>query len=180
LARKAGRALAELGFTVMTGGGPGIMEAANRGAREAGGRSVGCNIRLPEEQLPNQYMDTQVTLDHFFVRKVLLQKYSYAFMVMPGGFGTMDEFFETITLIQTKKIKNFPVILMGTSYWKDLIELMDGMIRTNTISDADLKLILVTDSVEEAMAHIRKYAIDTYKLHLRTELKPAKILGEGV
>jgi uncharacterized protein (TIGR00730 family) len=180
LARKVGRALAELGFTVMTGGGPGIMEAANRGAREIGGRSVGCNISLPMEQQPNAYMDAQITLDHFFVRKVLLQKYSYAFIVMPGGFGTMDEFFETITLIQTKKIKNFPVILMGTVYWKDLIELMEGMIRMDTISDADLKLILVTDSVEDAMAHIRKYAIDTYKLQLRTELKPVKILGEGV
>jgi uncharacterized protein (TIGR00730 family) len=174
LARKVGGALGSLGFTVMTGGGSGIMEAANRGAREAGGKSVGCNILLPKEQQPNQYLDKWITLDHFFVRKVLLLKYSYAFVVMPGGFGTMDELFETITLIQTKKIENFPVILMGKEYWRDLIELMEGMLKVTTIDASDLKLILVTDDVEEAMNHIRKYAIESFRL----QMQPVKVLGE--
>ena len=116
LAREMGHALSRMGFTVMTGGGPGIMEAANRGAKDAGGFSVGCNIHLPKEQKPNAYLDRTVTLHHFFVRKVLLLKYSYAFVVMPGGFGTMDEFFETLTLIQTGKISDFPVVLMGKDY----------------------------------------------------------------
>lgn len=178
LGRAVGRALANMGFTVMTGGGPGIMEAANRGAQEAGGKSVGCNIRLPKEQAPNQYLDSHVTLEHFFVRKVLLLKYSYAFIVMPGGFGTMDELFETITLIQTGKIQNFPVVLMGTTYWADLIELMDDMLRGSTIDQADLKLILVTDDVNEAMAHLRKYAIETFRLQHRMQVKPVRILGE--
>ncbi|MGB3074967.1 MAG: TIGR00730 family Rossman fold protein [Chitinophagales bacterium] len=180
LARKVGGALAKIGFTVMTGGGPGIMEAANRGAKEAGGTSVGCNIKLPKEQDPNLYMDKQITLDHFFVRKVLMLKYSYAFIVMPGGFGTMDELFETITLIQTKKIRNFPVVLMGTAYWKDLIELMDEMLRVTTIDKEDMKLILVTDDVQEAMDHLRKYAIETFRLQHRMNVKPVKILGEAV
>lgn len=179
LAEQMGAALANIGFTVMTGGGPGIMEAANRGAREAGGHSVGCNIRLPNEQEPNAFLDKQITLDHFFVRKVLLLKYSYAFVVMPGGFGTMDELFETITLIQTKKIQNFPVILMGKDYWKDLIELMQEMLRVSTISNEDEKLLLVTDDVSEAIEHIKKYAVETFRLQNRLELKPAKILGEG-
>ena len=178
LAREVGSAVTGLGFTVMTGGGPGIMEAANRGAREAGGVSVGCNIRLPKEQDPNPYLDKQITLDHFFVRKVLLLKYSYAFIVMPGGFGTMDELFETITLIQTKKIQNFPVILMGTAYWNDLIELMAEMLRVTTIDKDDMKLILVTDDVNEAMEHLKKYAIETFRLHSRMQVKPVKILGE--
>lgn len=178
LGRTVGSALAQLGFTVMTGGGPGIMEAANRGASEAGGMSVGCNISLPKEQDPNPYLDKQVTLDHFFVRKVLLLKYSYAFIVMPGGFGTMDELFETITLIQTKKIQNFPVVLMGTAYWNDLIELMDGMLQGSTIDQADLKLILVTDNVQEAMDHLKKYAIETFRLQHRMRVKPVKLLGE--
>ncbi len=116
LARAVGAAIARLGFTVMTGGGPGIMEAANRGAKEAGGRSVGCNIQLPFEQAPNPYLDRSVTMHYFFVRKALLIKYSYAFVVMPGGAGTLDELFEALTLIQTGKIKNFPIVIMGTEY----------------------------------------------------------------
>ena len=125
LARTVGQRLAQLGFTVMTGGGPGIMEAANRGAKEAGGRSVGCNIVLPEEQKPNPYLDRWVTFRHFFVRKVMLVKYSYAFVVMPGGIGTLDEFFETLTLIQTKKIESFPVILFVKDYWRPLVEFLE-------------------------------------------------------
>src|ERR1700751_4986630 len=127
LARKMGAAIAQLGFTVMTGGGPGIMEAANRGAKEVGGRSVGCNIELPLEQKPNDYLDRCVTLHYFFVRKTLLVKYSYAFVFMPGGAGTLDELFEALTLIQTGKIKNFPIVIMGTDYWRELIELMKKM-----------------------------------------------------
>src|SRR5882724_121319 len=122
LARKMGAAIARLGFTVMTGGGPGIMEAANRGAKETGGRSVGCTIELPSEQPANAYLDRCVRLHYFFVRKALLVKYSYAFVVMPGGAGTLDELFEALTLTQTAKIKNFPVVIMGTDYWKGLID----------------------------------------------------------
>ena len=127
LAMKMGAAIARLGFTVMTGGGPGIMEAANRGAKEAGGRSVGCTIELPSEQPANAYLDRCVRLHYFFVRKTLLVKYSYAFIVMPGGAGTLDELFEALTLIQTAKIKNFPVVIMGTDYWKELIDFMNKM-----------------------------------------------------
>jgi len=179
LARKVGGAIAELGFTVITGGGPGIMEAANRGAKEAGGISVGCNIHLPIEQVPNPYLDRYVTFDHFFVRKVLLMKYSYAFVVMPGGFGTMDELFEAITLIQTKKVENFPVILMGKAYWSNLVELMEDMLRITTIDQRDIKLILVTDDVHEAMAHISRYAIEEFKLQSKLRVKPIPILGES-
>jgi uncharacterized protein (TIGR00730 family) len=121
LARKMGAAIAQLGFTVMTGGGPGIMEAANRGAKEAGGRSVGCNIELPHEQKPNLYLDRFVTMHYFFVRKMLLVKYSYAFVILPGGAGTLDEMFEAITLIQTRRMTNFPVVIMGTDYWDEIL-----------------------------------------------------------
>jgi uncharacterized protein (TIGR00730 family) len=165
LARDIGRGLSRLGFTVMTGGGPGLMEAANRGARESGGKSVGCNIRLPEEQEPNPYLDRQVTLRHFFVRKVLLIKYSYAFIAMPGGFGTMDEFFEALTLIQTRMIQRFPIVLMGKEYWSSLVQLLQGMNTARTIDPADLKLLLVTDSVEEAMRHIERHAVEQFGLH---------------
>src|SRR5262245_60515207 len=116
LARDVGARLAHAGFTVMTGGGPGIMEAANRGAREAGGRSIGCNIELPHEQRPNAYVDRWITFRHFFVRKVMLVKYSYAFVALPGGFGTLDEIFETVTLVQTGKIQEFPLVLIGTDF----------------------------------------------------------------
>src|ERR1700751_2167559 len=134
LARKMGAAIARLGFTVMTGGGPGIMEAANRGAKEAGGRSVGCNIELPFEQQANDYLDRCVRMHYFFVRKALLVKYSVAFVVMPGGAGTLDELFEAVTLIQTGKIRNFPVVIMGTEYWKELISFIDKMAQRGTIS----------------------------------------------
>jgi uncharacterized protein (TIGR00730 family) len=164
LARKMGAAIARLGFTVMTGGGPGIMEAANRGAKEAGGRSVGCNIELPFEQVSNAYLDLCVRLHYFFVRKALLVKYSYAFVVMPGGAGTLDELFEALTLIQTGKIKNFPIVIMGTDYWKELIGFIEKMARRAMIGPDDLSLIFATDSVEDAIAHIRDKAIEPFGL----------------
>jgi len=164
LARKMGAAIAQLGFTVMTGGGPGIMEAANRGAKEVRGRSVGCTIELPSEQPTNAYVDRCVRLHYFFVRKTLLVKYSYAFVVMPGGAGTLDELFEALTLIQTAKIKNFPVVIMGTNYWKELIGFMEKMATRGMIAPADLSLIYATDSVDEAVAHIRRKAIEPFGL----------------
>jgi uncharacterized protein (TIGR00730 family) len=167
LARDVGRGLSRLGFTVMTGGGPGLMEAANRGAHESGGRSVGCNIRLPEEQQPNPYLDRHVTLRHFFVRKVLLIKYSYAFIAMPGGFGTMDEIFEALTLIQTRKIDQFPIVLFGKKYWQRLVELLEEMARSKTIDPSDMKLLLITDSVEEAMGHVQRHAVEQFGLRRR-------------
>lgn len=168
LARKMGAAIARLGFTVMTGGGPGIMEAANRGAKEVGGRSVGCSIKLRVEQKPNAYLDRCVTMRYFFVRKALLVKYSYAFVVMPGGAGTLDELFEALTLIQTGKIKNFPIVIMGTDYWQELIGFLDKMAKAGTISASDLSLIFATDSVEEAIAHIQRKAIQPFGLRLVT------------
>src|SRR5262249_50377553 len=147
-----------MGFTVMTGGGSGLMEAANRGAKEAGGRSVGCNIVLPHEQRPNVYLDHLVTFQHFFVRKVMLVKYSYAFVVLPGGFGTLDELFEALTLIQTGKIVDFPVILMGRDYWTPIQNLLKQMVKEATISAGDLDLLFLTDSVDEAAGHIQTHA----------------------
>jgi len=164
LARKTGAAIARLGFTVMTGGGPGIMEAANRGAKEVGGRSVGCNIELPFEQPANVYLDRCVRMHYFFVRKALLVKYSYAFVVMPGGAGTLDELFEAVTLIQTGKIKNFPIVIMGTDYWKELIGFIDKMAQHRMISASDLSPIYATDSIEEAIAHIRIKTIEPFGL----------------
>lgn len=168
LARQVGGMLARLGFTVMTGGGPGIMEAANRGAHEAGGRSVGCNIKLPKEQQPNPYLDRSVTLRYFFVRKVILVKYSYAFVVMPGGAGTMDELFESMTLMQTGKIMNFPIFLVGREYWKPLVAFIDQMAERGTISPEDRNLITVTDSLEEVEAELRERAIHQYGLRRRS------------
>ena len=164
LARKMGAAIAQLGFTVMTGGGPGIMEAANHGAKEVGGRSVGCNIELPFEQVSNLYLDRCVRLHYFFVRKALLIKYSYAFVVMPGGAGTLDELFEALTLIQNGKIKNFPIVIMGTGYWNQLIAFIEQMAQRGKISSSDLKLIFTTDSVDEAIAHIRSKTIEPFGL----------------
>jgi uncharacterized protein (TIGR00730 family) len=157
LARKLGRRLAEEGFTVMTGGGPGIMEAANRGAKEGGGLSIGCNIQLPLEQKPNSYLDRFVEFEHFFVRKVMLVKYSHAFVVMPGGFGTLDEIFETITLMQTNKLEDFPIVAMGGDFWKKLgVFIQDTMLTEGTISPPDLELIHPTDSVERAIKIIKR------------------------
>jgi uncharacterized protein (TIGR00730 family) len=149
------RRLGESGFSIITGGGPGIMEAANRGAREAGALSVGLNIELPFEQHLNPYVDLSVDFRYFFVRKMMLVKYSQAFLIFPGGFGTMDELFESMTLIQTGKIENFPVVLFDTAYWDGLIQwLRKTMVAEGKISLADLDLLLVTDSVEEACAHV--------------------------
>jgi hypothetical protein len=178
LARDVGRALVGLGFTVMTGGGPGIMEAANRGAREAGGRSVGCNISLAHEQVPNAYLDRHVTCHYFFVRKVLLFKYSYAFVVLPGGLGTLDELTEALTLIQTGKIHQFPVVLMGSSYWQPFTDLLKEMVAVGTVSATDLDLFLVTDSVTEAMAHIDHHAIRRFGLTRRKGPPPRRWLWE--
>ncbi len=178
LAREVGAGLARLGFTVMTGGGPGIMEAANRGAREVGGRSVGCNIVLPQEQKLNPYLDVFVSFEHFFVRKVMLVKYSYAFAVMPGGLGTMDELFEAATLIQTGKIEGFPVVVFGKDYWKPLFDLLSGMVRVGTIGPRDLDLLLLTDSVDEAMAHIQKYSIERFGLVRQKMPRQSRVLGE--
>jgi len=157
LAQETARKLGEEGFSIMTGGGPGVMEAANRGAREAGVLSVGCNIELPREQHPNPYLDVWTEFNHFFVRKVMLVKYSSAFVVLPGGFGTMDEVFETLTLIQTAKIKRFPLVVMGTQYWQHLRSFIDNaMIAEDTILAEDMDTILITDAVNEAVAFIKK------------------------
>ena len=166
-AREFGKRIAEMGFTTMTGGGPGIMEAANRGAYEAGGMSVGCNIRLPFEQTGNKYMHKWMTFDHFFTRKTLLIKYSYAFIIMPGGFGTMDELFETLTLVQTKTITGFPIVMFGKSFYKELWEAMHDFANKGTISVEDMNLVLLTDDVSEAMEHIRKYIQTNYKVRPR-------------
>ena len=155
------------------------MEAANRGAREAGGRSVGCNILLPVEQKLNPYLDVCVTFEHFFVRKVMLVKYSYAFVVMPGGLGTMDELFEAATLIQTGKIEGFPVVVFGREYWKPLFDLLHEMVRVGTIAPGDLDLLLMTDSVDDAMAHIERHAIERFGLVRRPPPRRSRMLGEG-
>lgn len=166
-AREFGKRIAALGFNTMTGGGPGIMEAANRGAFEIGGSSIGCNIVLPQEQKVNPYVQKSVTFEHFFVRKVMLIKYSFAFIIMPGGFGTMDEFYETLTLIQTKSITQFPVVLYGKKYYQSLIDNIKFMSTQNTISEEDMQLVLLTDDIDEAMDHIRKYITVNYKVKNR-------------
>lgn len=169
-AREMGKQIAALGFTTMTGGGPGIMEAANRGAFENGGKSVGLNIQLPWEQKPNPYVQTSLTIKYFFIRKALLEKYSYAFIIMPGGFGTMDEFFETLTLVQTKTITQFPLVLFGKSFYQPLMDYMRFMAEQKTISPEDLDLVLLTDSAEEAIEHISKYITSNYKVKPRRPL----------
>ncbi len=163
-AREFGRRIAGMGFTTMTGGGPGIMEAANRGAFESGGKSVGCNIHLPMEQKPNPYMQQWITFDYFFLRKAMLLKYSYAFIVMPGGFGTLDEMFNTLTLIQTRSLTQFPVVLFGKEYYQPLMEMIQKMIVEETIRKEDLNLLLVTDDIDEAMNHINNYIENNYEL----------------
>lgn len=154
------RRLAEKGFAVITGGGPGIMEAANKGAAEGGGKSVGMNIKLPFEQKPNSYSNVNIDYKYFFIRKVMFIKYAMAYVILPGGFGTMDEFFEALTLIQTRRIKPFPVILMGSDYWSGLLEWMRStMVREGKILSEDLDLIQVLDDPEQVVKHIQKFVI---------------------
>jgi uncharacterized protein (TIGR00730 family) len=179
IGRRVGRALAKSGFTVMTGGGPGLMEAANRGAREVRGSSIGCNIRLPIEQVPNPYLDVMVEFRYFFVRKLMLVKYSYGFVALPGGFGTLDEMFETLTLVQTGKIRDYPVILVGTAYWEPLVAfLRDTMAKQGTILNEDLQRFVVTDSPEEAAARIRNAALGRFGVRIGRPPKPSRLLGE--
>jgi uncharacterized protein (TIGR00730 family) len=163
-ARAVGAELVRAGFAVMTGGGPGLMEAANRGAREAGGRSVGCNIKLPMEQLPNPYLDIWIEFQHFFVRKIMLAKYSYAFVVMPGGFGTLDEAFEAVTLVQTGKVKQFPIVFVDTTFWAPLRAMVDGLVAGGTVTAADASLVMFTDDPVEAAALIRDAAQSRFGL----------------
>jgi uncharacterized protein (TIGR00730 family) len=164
-AREVGSRLARAGFTVMTGGGPGIMEAANRGAKDVGGYSVGCNIQLSHEQLPNPYLDKWITFRHFYVRKLMLVKYSYGFIAMPGGYGTLDEIFETAVLIQTQKIADFPLVFVGVDYWSPLIDFMRSRLAAQkTIDEVDLDRILVTDSPEEAVQFVTDTAMKKFGL----------------
>ena len=178
LARDMGEACAELGFTVLTGGGPGIMQAANQGAYEAGGSSIGVNIELPFEQSVNPYVHRSVNMRYFFTRKTMLVKYSYAFVVMPGGAGTLDEMFETMTLIQTGKLKNFPIILMGRDFWQPLMDFVYRMAEEGVISPQDPDLIFFTDSVEEAKAHLQRNAVRQFGLRRKKVPKPMPVLGE--
>lgn len=178
LTRNVASKISKLGFAIMTGGGPGIMEAANRGAKDAEGLSIGCNIVLPNEQNHNPYLDSFVTLDLFFVRKELLRKYSFAFIVMPGGFGTLDEFFEALTIVQTGKTAKFPIVIMGIDFHKNLIAHITKMAEEKTIKSEDMQLILFTDSEEEAVNHIKKYSIDAFNLKLKKAPRTIKILGE--
>ncbi|HXF76436.1 MAG TPA: TIGR00730 family Rossman fold protein [Methylomirabilota bacterium] len=179
LAREIGAALARAGFTVMTGGGPGIMEAANRGAKDAGGKSIGCNIQLPKEQKPNRYLDQWITFRHFFVRKVMLVKYSYAFVALPGGFGTLDEIFETATLIQTAKIREFPLVLMGKDFWRPLLDFLSNtMVKQKTIDQADVDRLIVTDSPAEAVEAITDVAKRRFGLTYGPRIKRRWLLGE--
>lgn len=173
LGREIGQSLARDGFTVMTGGGPGLMEAANRGAKEAGGKSIGCSILLPREQTPNAFLDRWVAFRYFFVRKLMLAKYSHGFVVMPGGFGTLDELFEVITLIQAGKMKNFPVILVGKTYWQGLIKfLKDPLCSLGAIDPRDLAEIQMTNSPSEAAAWIRGAAIRRFGLNYARQQRP--------
>ncbi len=178
LGRDIGRRLAEAGFTVMTGGGPGIMEAANRGAKDVGGRTVGCNIELPHEQRPNAYLDHWITFRHFYVRKVMLVKYSYAFVALPGGLGTLDEIFETATLVQTGKIKGFPVVLMPSPFWGPLTALLQTMTAEGTVDEADVSHLQVMDSAEAAAAHIRDVSLREFGLSYGVQPKRRRFLFE--
>jgi uncharacterized protein (TIGR00730 family) len=178
MAREVGRLLARAGFTVMTGGGPGVMEAANRGAKEVGGRSLGCNIVLPREQKPNPYLDPWIDFEHFFVRKLMLVKYSYAFVILPGGFGTLDELFEVLTLIQTGKVQDFPTVLMGRDYWRPLVEQLRVMVEANTIDPPDLDRLVVSDDPAEAVASLTGTAMKRFGLTYGPRVRPRWWLGE--
>jgi len=172
-------ALAREGLAVITGGGPGIMEAANRGAKGVGGASIGCNIQLPEEQRPNPYLDRWITFEHFFVRRVMLVKYSYAFIAMPGGYGTLDEVFETATQIQTGKIQQFPLVLMGRDYWEPLLAFMrERLVAERTVEPEDVDRFIVTDSPEEAVELITQTALARFGLTYGATPRRSWLLGE--
>jgi uncharacterized protein (TIGR00730 family) len=159
LARTIGRRLAEAGYAVITGGGPGTMEAANRGCREGGGLSVGCNIELPHEQGLNAYVDLGIEFRYFFARKVMFVKYADAFVILPGGFGTLDELFESLTLIQTRKVRNFPIVLVGNSYWSGLLDwIRDTLLASAAIDEADLALLQLTDDPDEVVRIVRAFS----------------------
>jgi uncharacterized protein (TIGR00730 family) len=161
LGRAVGGALARTGYTVMTGGGPGLMEAANRGAREAGGRSIGCNIHLPVEQRPNPYVDRHYTFQHFFVRKVMLVRHSVGFVALPGGFGTFDEVFEAANLIETGTIVRFPIVLLGSEFWDPIVAVLrDELLAAHTVEPQDLDGFFVTDDPDDAVAHIGHVAVE--------------------
>ncbi len=178
LTRELGAAIAQAKFTVMTGGGPGLMEAANRGAKEAHGVSIGCNIVLPKEQQPNRYLDKWVEFRYFFVRKMMLVKYSYGFVAVPGGFGTLDELFEVATLIQTGKIKNFPVVLLGAEYWSPLLQFIrESLLTQAAIDQRDLDHIFVTDSPSDAVSFIQSRVMDNFGLRY-VQKRPRKLLLE--
>lgn len=175
LAFEMGQELVLKGFTVMTGGGPGIMEAANRGAKSMGGCSLGCNITLPKEQRPNAYLDVFMEFKYFMVRKFMLVKYSYGFVALPGGFGTLDELFNVLTLIQTRKIKDFPVVLVGTEFWEPLRTLIEErLVEAKTINPEDTKTLYFTDSPEDAAKFIQSIATRKFEL----KILPSRFLGE--
>ncbi|HKE13037.1 MAG TPA: TIGR00730 family Rossman fold protein [Myxococcota bacterium] len=176
LGRAVGRELARVGFTVMTGGGPGVMEAACRGAKDVGGRAVGCNIELPHEQALNPWLDRHVTFHYFFVRKLMLVKYAYAFVVLPGGFGTLDELFEIATLVQTGKVKDFPILLMGSEYWAPLVEQLRRMVGGGALSDSELSHVTVLDSPERAASLAREAGLRRFGL--RYVPRPRRLFGE--
>ena len=176
---EVGGALAEAGFTVMTGGGPGIMEAASRGAKEAGGRTVGCTIRLEHEEVANAYLDTSKDFDYFFVRKVMLVKYSYGFIVLPGGYGTLDEVFETATLIQTGKIEDFPIVLMGAEFWQPMLAFMEEtLVAQDMIDPGDFAAVTVTDDACEAARLIRDAAVRRHGERFDEVLRRNRLLLE--
>jgi len=179
LTRALGGELARSGFTVMTGGGPGLMEAANRGAREAGGRSIGCNITLPKEQQPNPYLDHFLEFRFFFVRKLMLAKYSYAFIAVPGGYGTLDELFEVLVLIQTGKMVDFPVVLLGKAHWQPLVDYLHKVhLGSGTVDAADVERLVLTDSPAEAAQVVRDRALGDFGLSYGPAPKPRWWLGE--
>lgn len=176
--REVGARLARAGFAVMTGAGPGLMEAANRGAKEAGGTSVGCNIELPHEQVTNPYLDVAVPFRHFYVRKVMLVKYAYGFIAVPGGFGTLDELMEILTLIQTRKLPSFPIALMGVDHWKPLMDLLHTFVASGAVDGHDLDLLVVTDDPAEAVEHVRQVAAQRFGVREVKRPKRRWILGE--
>jgi uncharacterized protein (TIGR00730 family) len=178
LARDIGAELAKAGFAVMTGGGPGAMEAANRGAKEVGGRSIGCNIMLPHEQHANPYLDVSLDFKYFFVRKLMLAKYSYAFVAVPGGFGTLDELFEIATLVQTRKMELFPIVLAGVEYWKPMLDfLQNKMVAEKTIDQEDVDRFILSDNPSEIAAQVRAVAMNHFGL-TNQRRRPRWWLGE--